>query len=292
MLTSTMIVGLVLGGGYALAALGLSLQYGIARMMNLAYGEMIILGAFLTMLMVTVLHLDPLLALLVLPILGYLAGWLLHWLMLGPLARRAGGDRGRLEIESILVTFGIMFILQGTMVWMFGTGISGYSYMETPIDLLGTKIATGKVLALGLAMLIGIAVYVLMRFTRFGTSMRAVGSSAQFAPFVGIDLDRYSRIAFGFGTALATATGVIVSMYQPFIATDGVTFTLKALIVVIMGGVGNLLGALVAGLMLGLIEAGVSAAIDPGLTLAASFLLFIVILLWRPQGLFGSGKRT
>lgn len=291
MVISTIVLGLVLGGSYALAALGLSLQYGVSRLMNLAFGEIIVLGAFCAMVMVTTAGIDPLLALIVLPPAGYLFGALLYQFVLQPVVRRAAGDQQQLEIDSILMTFGIMFMLQGAMVWIFGTGLSGYSYMQTPVSILGTTIAVGKLLALVLAVLIGGAVFGVMHFTRFGANMRAVGSSPRFAPFVGIDLNRYSRIAFAAGSAIAVTAGVLLSMQQPFTTTDGVNFTMKALIVVIMGGVGNLMGALVAGLALGLIESIVSVTLDPALTLASSFLLFIIVLLWRPQGIFSAAPR-
>ena len=118
--------------------------------------------------------------------------------------------------------------------------------------------------------------------------MRAVALTPGSAPLVGIDVNRVARQGFAIGSALAATAGASISMYQTFSATGGVVFTMKALVIVIMGGVGNVPGALAAGLALGLLETFVATAIDPGLTLAATFAIFLLVLLWRPQGLFGA----
>lgn len=285
MLITTLVVGLVLGGTFALMALGLTIQYGVARIMNLAYGELVIGGAFLTYLAVSSAGLNPFLAFLIVVPLGYLASYLIYTVIMRPLEKRSRGS-GRLEVDSILVSFGLMFLLQGVYVSSFGSGFTGYNWLEIPIDILGTKISAGRLVGALLAVAIGGALYLAMRKTRWGMAMRAVASRPGFAPLVGIDNQRQARAAFALGGALAAAGGVVLSMYQPFTPTDGVFLTMKALVVVIMGGVGNLAGAIAAGLILGLVEAGVSAAVDPGLTLAATYAIFLAVLLWRPNGLF------
>jgi branched-chain amino acid transport system permease protein len=285
MILSTLVVGLVLGGTYALVALGLTIQYGVARIMNLAYGEFVIAGSFFTFFLVSNAGLDPLLGLLLVVPLGYLASYLLYDLVMRPLVARAGGGP-RLEVDSILVTFGIMFVVQGLLVLGFGSGFTGYSYLQAPVNILGANIAAGRVIGFVLAVVVGIGLYVVMRRTRWGMNMRAVATRPAFAPLVGIDTRRQARMAFATGGALAATGGVILSLYQTFTAVDGVALTMKALVIVIMGGVGNLAGALAAGLMIGLVEAGVSVAFDPGLTLAATYAIFLGVLLWRPSGLF------
>ena len=119
MLSSTLILGLVLGGSYALVAVGMTLQYGIARIMNLAYGEFIILAAFMAFLAFTSLGLNPLIALVIIPVFAFLVGVALFQIMMRPLVVRSGGG-GRLEVDSILATFGLLFVLQGAMLWAFG----------------------------------------------------------------------------------------------------------------------------------------------------------------------------
>lgn len=287
MLLSTIVVGLVLGGTYALLALGLTIQYGVARIMNLAYGEIVIAGAFFTMLVVTAANLSPLVGLVVVIPLGFGLSYALYAVVLQPLAARAK-SQSQLEVDSILVTFGLLFLAQGIFQLSFGGSFQGYGWLQSPVNILGASVAGGRIIGLVFSFIIGGALFLAMIKTRWGVNMRAVASRPQFAALVGINSSKESRMAFATGGALAAAGGAILSMYQPFTASDGGFITMKALVIVIMGGVGNLGGALLAGLIIGLVEAGVSVAIDPGLTLAATYLIFLVVLLWRPNGLFSN----
>jgi|SRR5690606_35675955 len=282
-----LIGGLVLGGTYALVSMGLTLQYGVARIMNLAYGECVVLACFAAFLLHTRLGIDPIVSLAIVVPGGFAAGWVLYGLMMRPLVRRAAGA-GQLEVDSILATFGLLFVLQGAMLLAFGSNYTGYSYLDVGIPLFGARIAANRLLAFGLAIGLGGVFYLLLTRTRRGTALRAVAAAPGSAPLVGIDVDRAARSAFALGAAMAAAGGVLLSMIQTFTAAAGMVITMKALIVVILGGVGNLLGALVAGLLLGVVEVLVATFVDPGLTLAATFTVFLVALLWRPAGLFGA----
>jgi len=290
MLVTTIVSGLVLGGTYALIAMGLTLQYGIARIMNLAYGETIIAAAFLAYVLFGQWGINPVLGLLVAVPIGFVFGHLVYGLMLRPLVARAA-NRESLEIDSILATFGLLFVIQGVMLVVFGSNYTSYSYLNVGINVFGAVIAANRLLALGLAVVLGGGLYLLFTRTLWGTALRAVAVSPTAAPLVGIDVDRAARLAFAIGCGLSAAGGVVISTYQTFTATAGVVFTMKALVVVIMGGVGNILGALSAGLILGLVETFVATYLDPGLTLAATYLIFLSVLLWRPAGLFGRSSR-
>lgn len=285
MLLSTLVFGLMLGGTYALIALGLSLQYGIARIMNLAYGEVLIAAAFLTFVLFSSFGISPLWSLLIIVPLGYGISWVIYQVMMRPLVRRSGAT-GRLEVDSILATFGLLFVIQGIMLVAFGGNYQSYSYLTEGISIFGTTVAINRVLAFVLSVLIGGGLYLALTHSRWGLNLRAVALAPRSALLVGIDVNRIARSGFALGGALAVAGGVMISMSQTFSASYGVVFTMKALVVVIMGGVGNLLGALVAGLLLGLVETFVLVYIDPGLTLAATYTLFLGVLLWRPEGLF------
>ncbi|MCO5153098.1 branched-chain amino acid ABC transporter permease, partial [Shinella sp.] len=168
---------------------------------------------------------------------------------------------------------------------------TSYSYLNIGVSVFGATIAANRLIAFALAIVLGSGLYLLLTRTLWGTALRAVAVSPTSAPLVGIDVERAARTAFAIGGALAAAGGVVISMYQTFTATAGVVFTMKALIVIIMGGVGNILGALFSGLLLGLVETFVATYVDPGLTLAATYLIFLAILLWRPAGLFGRSAR-
>lgn len=290
MLFSAILTGLVLGGTYALVAMGLTLQYGVARIMNLAYGDIIIAASFGAFVLFTALGINPLLGMLIVIPAGFALSWVIYAVMLQPLARRSR-DRGRLEGDSILATFGLLFVIQGVALVIFGSGFMSYSFLAVPVDIFGTTIAANRLLAFVLAIVFGLGLWLVLTRTRFGTVIRAVAANPASAPLVGINVDSVARFAFAIGGALAAAGGVVVSMYLTFSATMGVIFTMKALIVVIMGGVGNLMGALAAGLILGLVETLVASFIDPGLTLAATYLIFLAVLVVRPQGLFGKAAR-
>jgi branched-chain amino acid transport system permease protein len=289
-MTNAVLTGLVLGGMYALIAMGLTLQYGVARIMNLSYGEFLIGAAFASYWLFTGWALNPLAGLaFVIPV-SFGISYLLYRVLLTPLVRRAR-TRDALEVDSILATFGMMFIVQGIMLTMFGGAYFSYSFLAVPVTIVGGVLALNRLIAFGLAVVVGLALYLTLTRTRIGTSIRAVAVDPIAAQLVAIDVTRTSALAFALGGALVASAGVLISMFLTFSATSGVVFTMKALIVVVMGGVGNLLGCLVAGLALGLSEALVATFIDPGLTLAVNFALFLGVLLVKPAGIFGRAQR-
>ena len=290
LLLDILLSGLVLGGMYALIAMGLTLQYGVARIMNLAYGEFLIAAAFLAFWLFTGLAISPFVALVFAAPLAFLANWAIYRWLLTPLVNRARSRR-QLEVDSILATFGLLFIVQGIALVLFGGQYYSYGYLSVPVSVLGTTVALNRLLALTFAALVGTSLYFALMRTRTGTAIRAVAIDPAAARLVAIDVHTTSAFAFALGGALVAAGGVLVSMFLTFNASMGVIFTMKALVIVIMGGVGNLLGTLAAGLLLGIVETAVSRLLDPGLTLAATYLIFLVVLLVRPTGMFGRPAR-
>ena len=284
------LAGAVLGGMYALIAMGLTLQYGVARIMNLSHGEGLIAAAFGGLWGFTAFAISPLIGLLVVIPVGFAINWLLYEIVLMPLVKRAK-NRAMLEVDSILATFGLLFVLQGGMLVLFGGQFNTMNYLSVPVNVLGQNVALNRLIALLFALIIGTALYLALTRTRYGTAIRAVAVDPVAAQLVAIDVRQASAFAFALGGALAAAGGVLIAMFTTFTATMGVVFTMKALIVVIMGGLGNIAGALVAGLMLGLAETAVARLVDPGLTIAVTYALFLIVLLWRPTGLFGRPAR-
>lgn len=278
--------GLTLGGMYALIAMGLTLQYGVARIMNLAYGEFLIASAFAAYWLFVTFSLNPLLGLLLIVPVAFGLNWLIYQVLLSPLVRRSE-NRATLEVNSILATFGLLFIVQGIVLVKFGGGYFSYSFLDSIVVVLGSPLAGDRLLAVGFGVAIGAALYLLLNYTRHGTAIRAVAVNPVAAQLVAIDVRAAAALAFAVGGGLVAASGTLVSMFLTFNAAMGVAFTMKALIVVIMGGVANLLGCLIAGLLLGLAESFVATYVDPGLTLAVTFALFLLILIWHPNGLFG-----
>jgi branched-chain amino acid transport system permease protein len=289
-LIDALIFGLTLGGTYALVALGLNLQYGVARILNLAYGEMLIAAALGSLLLFTRAGISPILALLIVVPVAAVLGAVFYRGAFLPLVRRAR-SREALEGDSILSTFGLLFVIQGLMLALFGGNYLSYSYLSVPIEIFGTTVAANRVLALVVAISLGTGLFLILTRTRIGTALRAVAVDPGSAPLVGIDVTRIATLAFALGTALVAVAGVLISMFSTFSATMGVLFTMKALIVVIMGGVGNFVGCVLAALLLGVTESFVSSYVDPGLTLASNYAIFLLVLVFRPKGLFGRAGR-
>lgn len=285
-LIDALLNGLTLGGVYALIAMGLTLQYGVARIMNLAYGQMLIAAAFAAYGLFTAFALSPLLGLLVIAPVAFGLNWLLYQVLLTPLVRRAKTSEA-LEVDSILATFGLLFVIEGIVLVIFGGNYYNYDYLGQVVTLLGSPLKVNRLLALGFAVVIGIGLYLVLHHTRRGTTLRAVAVSPVSAQLVAINVRQVAAFAFALGGALVAASGTLVSMFFTINASMGVVFTMKALIVVIMGGVGNLMGCLVAGLLLGLTESLVATFVAPGLTLAVTFGLFLLVLIIRPTGMFG-----
>jgi branched-chain amino acid transport system permease protein len=233
---------------------------------------------------------SPLIGLLVAMPLGFAINWLVYQIVLTPLVRRAK-NRGMLEVDSILATFGLLFVLQGLMLVLFGGQFNTMNYLSIAVNVLGSNVALNRLIALAFAVIIGTALYLALTRTRYGTALRAVAVDPVAAQLVAIDVRKASAFAFALGGSLAAAGGVLIAMFTTFTATMGVVFTMKALIVVIMGGLGNIAGALLAGMMLGLAETAVARLVDPGLTIAVTYALFLAVLLWRPTGLFGRPAR-
>ncbi len=277
--------GILLGGMYGLIALGLNLQYGVARILNLSYGEFFIGGAFTAFFTIVLWKLDPALSLFVSMPIAFVINWLIYQYMMIPLIHRAS-DQDALDADVVLVTFGLLFVFQGLALVNWSGDLRGYSYLSSPVHLGGATVALNRVLAFLGACAIALLLFLILRYTRFGAALRAITIDPVAAALVGIDVRRYSAIAFAAGGALAAASGMLVSTFISFSATTGVEYTLKALIVVIMAGVGRVTGTLAAGLLLGIVESMGGYLIDPALTIAINFGLFMLILLVRPTGLF------
>ena len=280
-----LITGLLLGGTYALIAFGLNLQYGVARIMNLANGEMLVLGALSAFWMFTAHAISPLLTMVIVAPLSFVGNWLIYQFLLVPLVKRSK-SQGHLEVDSILATFGMSFVLVGIMLAFHGEYYT-YSFLAVSFEIFDETFALNRIVAFCFALLIGILLYLWLFKTRTGMAMRALTVSTESAGLVGINVRKMSALAFALGGAVTTVGGTLISTFMVLDGSVGVMFTMKALIIIIMGGVGDLRGAIVAALILGLVETFVARMIDPGLTLVSAYAIFILVLLFRPQGLFG-----
>ena len=279
--------GVILGGLYGLVAFGFNLQFGVARIVNLAYGEFLMAAAFAAFWMYTLFSINPIAGMLLSAPATFGANWLIYRVLMTPLVRRAR-TREQLEGESILATFGLLFVLRGAATLSFTANNRFYDYLGAPLQIFGFTFAANRVLAFAMACIFALAGWTALNRTRFGAALRALAIDPVGAELVGIDVRRLSGLAFASGGALVAAAGTLVSTFLTFNPSIGIEFTMKALVVVIMGGVGKMGGSLAAGVLLGVAEALCSYFVDSGLTLAVAYALFLIVLVVRPRGLFGT----
>jgi branched-chain amino acid transport system permease protein len=286
-LIEVIVGGVILGGLYALVAIGFNLQYGVARIVDLAYGEFLMSGAFAAFWLFTLAQINPLASMLFSVPVTFGANWLIYRVLMQPLVRRAR-TREQLEGETILATFGLLFVLRGTALLSFSANNRSYDYMGEPLHVLGFTFAANRVLAFCVACAVGLAIFLVLSRTRFGKALRALAIDPTGASLVGVDVPAMSAVAFASGGAIVAIAGTLASTFLTFNPSVGIDFTMKALVVTTMGGIGNMVGSLVAGLLLGVAESLCSYLLDSGLTLAVAYALFLVVLLVRPRGLLGT----
>ncbi len=277
--------GLITGGVYALVALGLNLQYGLMRILNIAHGEFLMLGAFLTWWAQTSLGISPHLMLPVSFALLLALGLAIHRLTFRRLARTSG-DLDVFEARGLMVSFGLMFLVQNLAQWLWGGELRGYDWLAEPVAIGGARFAANKLLLLALALLISAALIVVLRTTLLGKGVRALMQSPTGAQLVGIDTTRLHPLMFGVGLGLSGVAGCLLSTAYTISPAMGEPYTVTALIVITLGGFGSMAGALVGGLGLGVIEAIGMHFTNPSLKTLLSYGIFIAVLLWRPNGLF------
>ena len=277
--------GLITGGVYALVALGLNLQYGLMRILNIAHGEFLMLGAFLTWAAQTSLGISPLVILPVSFALLMALGLAIHRLTFRRLARTSG-DLDVFEARGLMVSFGLMFLVQNLAQWLWGGELRGYDWLAEAVAIGDARFAANKLLLLALALLISAALIVVLRTTLLGKGVRALMQSPTGAQLVGIDTTRLHPLMFGVGLGLSGVAGCLLSTAYTISPAMGEPYTVTALIVITLGGFGSMAGALVGGLGLGVIEAIGMHFTNPSLKTLLSYGIFIAVLLWRPNGLF------
>ena len=277
--------GLITGGVYALVALGLNLQYGLMRILNIAHGEFLMVGAFITWTAQSALGLSPLLMVPVSFALLMLLGLAVHRLVFRRLTRTSP-TLDIFEARGLMVSFGLMFLVQNFAQLIWGGDLRGYDYLADPVKLGGAQFAANKLLLLALALTISGGLIVFLRNTLYGKGVRALMQSPTGAQLVGIDTERLHPLMFGIGLGLSGVAGCLLSMTYTISPSMGEPYTVTALIVITLGGFGSMGGALVGGLALGVIEAVGMHFTNPLLKSLLSYGIFIAVLLWRPNGLF------
>ena len=279
------IAGLLMGGIYSLIAVGFSLQYGVARVLNIAHGEFIMIGAFLTWLLYTVFGINPLVSLVICGPVVFIIGYLLYRTIYTRL-RTISPSLGAFEGSSMLASFGLLFIIQNVAILTWGTDIKSYSYFAFPVNIWGAKFAANRLLTLVIAVVIGLVFYLFLARTRIGKAIRAAAQDPVTAGFMGVNINQVLALCYGLGALMAGFAGLLLSMSYPLTPTMGLEYTVIAMIVVVLGGLGSIPGSFIGGLLLGLVGS-IVISIEPGLSLPAYYVLFMVLLLVKPKGMLG-----
>jgi branched-chain amino acid transport system permease protein len=277
--------GLLLGGIYGLIAMGLSLQYGVARVLNIAHGEFIMIGAFGTWALYTGFGINPFLCLIIIGPIIFIVGYFLHRTLFHQLSARAP-NQGAYEASSMLATFGLLFIIQNIALMAWGATPRAYSYLNEGVSIGGAIFPINKLVILGFAVAIGIGFYIFLIRTRIGKAIRSAAQDPQTASLMGVNINRVLAICFALGAVMAAIAGVLISMRVPLSPTMGLNYTFIAIIVIVLGGLGSIPGSFIGGVMLGIIGEVVTH-FEPSLTVAAYYFIFMLLLLVRPKGIFG-----
>jgi branched-chain amino acid transport system permease protein len=277
--------GLITGGIYALVALGLNLQYGLMRILNIAHGEFLMVGAFLAWMAQESLGWSPLLMVPLVFVLLAAAGLGIHRVVFRRLASTSP-NVDVFEARGLIVSFGLLFIVQNLAQLAWGGDLRGYDYLTQPVAIGGARFAANKLVLLALSLAFSIALIVLLRTTLLGKGVRALMQSPTGAQLVGIDTQRLHPLMFGVGLGLSGVAGCLLSMAYAISPSIGEPYTVTALIVITLGGFGSMGGALAGGLLLGVVEAIGMHFTSPSLKSLLSYGVFIAVLLWRPNGLF------
>lgn len=277
-----LIDGLFLGGLYASIALGLTLVFGVLKMVNLAQGEFIIGSAYLSYVVVTHVNLDPLLSLIIVMPVMFVIGYIIQRVLLNPLMKGGG--------ETLLVaTFGLMLIAQTVFALFFKNNTLALNapYTLTGITIFGDTVRTVYVIALVASVLMVVVTYLALTRLRFGKAVRAAAEDPIAAASVGIDVPLIYGVTFGLAAALSAVGGNIIGLAYGFAPTTGSEWLLRSFTVVVLGGMGSLWGVLLGGILVGIIEEVGASLIGAQYRDLIVFGFLVLILIIRPEGLFG-----
>ncbi|MGI5461179.1 branched-chain amino acid ABC transporter permease [Streptomyces sp. CA-249302] len=285
-LLQTIVLGLLLGGVYALAASGLSLIFGVMRVVNIAHGAFLILSAFLTYWLWDAFGLDPLLGIVVATPMMFGLGWLTYRLLVSPV-------RSAPMASTVLLSFGIALVLEGVMGEVWGNNSSAIrpSYADESFAMGGIFFPKAQVHGGLIAVIVLILLWSVLTKTWLGRAIRAAATNPSSAELVGVKVASVAALVFGIGIAAAGAAGSITGVLYPFIPGSHYQWIARLLAIVVFGGLGSINGAVLGGLLFGVAETMVSAYGSPAWSTAVPYAIVFAVLLIRPQGLLGTRLR-
>jgi branched-chain amino acid transport system permease protein len=274
--------GLLLGGLFALTALGLSLVLGVMRLVNLVHGEMVVLGAYLATVLLNTAGLDPLLSLPLVALLTAGLAWPVQRLLLQPLARHG-------EEAPLLTTFALSVIAQNLLILVFtgNTRSIDRPYTRSSLDIGPVTVPVSYLLAFVVSAVVFLAVHLLVTRTGFGRRLRAGSEDPVAAAVLGVRVGRLHAATYALSGAIAGLGGALVGMAFSFTPTAGTQYLLTGFAVVVLGGLGSVAGTAVGGLLIGVAQAWGALIFGDGYRLFVGLVVFLVLLAIRPQGLFG-----
>ncbi|MDR2825565.1 MAG: branched-chain amino acid ABC transporter permease [Deltaproteobacteria bacterium] len=284
--------GLAVGGIYALIALGYTMVYGVLKLINFAHGDLFTLGAYLGMTFLVSFALSgqvgpaPAVIIMVLMVMGCVAlsGYLLERVAYRPL-------RNTPRLTAVVSALGASIFLQNAIMLFYGPNYEVYPddlRVSASVNLLGLDIPVMRIIMFAASVFLMVILYLFTQKTKTGTAIRAVATDQAAARLMGIDVNRIISLVFMIGPALGGAAGVLLGLYYGQIRYDmGTMYGLKAFIAAIIGGIGNIPGAMLGGILLGVLEAMGAAYIAPAWKDALAFLILIIILIFRPTGILG-----
>jgi branched-chain amino acid transport system permease protein len=270
-----------------LIAVGLNLIYGTMRLLNVAHGDIVMIGAYAAFWLFTLAGLNPFIAIVLVPLAVAATGALFYHGLFRRILR-AGRPDDRIEANSLLVFFGISIALENLASIAFTGNTRAYQFLDQLVHIGDASIVANRLVALIVAGVACAGVLVFFRFSTLGLAVRAIIQNRDASQIVGVDVERIRLLTFCLGFGLAGLCGVLVSLYSQIWPFMGFSYTVSGFVIIILGGLGNVLGSVVGGLLLGVLETLGVAAIGANYRSILIYGVFIAILLWRPQGLFGA----
>jgi branched-chain amino acid transport system permease protein len=289
-LAQNVVFGVFVGGNYGIAAVGLSLVFGVLKVLNVAHGELLMLGGYISFFLFALVGVDPFLSVLITAPALLLIGFGLHRGLFAAVERLDEEDRIK---NSLLISFGLGLILQNVAQLAFTADERSVntSYAGGSAVIFGLVFPYTRLLTLGLACLAIVVLDQVLRRTYMGKAIRATSEDWRAAALAGVNIRRTYLITFGIGAAMAGVAGSLVSVGSSIAPTLGAAWTLKALVVIVLAGMGSIFGAFAAGILLGAAEAVSTFLFGSTYREVVGLVLFLVVLLVRPQGLFGRGMK-
>jgi branched-chain amino acid transport system permease protein len=279
---TALVSGVLLGGLYAITALGLSLVFGVMRLINLVHGELVVLGAYLALQLTEHAGMDTLVTIVIVAPLLFVIAAPIYRLLLEPIVNKG-------PEPALLTTFGLSIIGQNLYILIFSGDTQALpgSYTSSSLDIFGLGIPTMYAISFAIALVLCGAVHLLLQRTGLGREIRAASEDAQAAEALGVDVRRVHTFVYALAAACAGVGGVLVGATFDFTPTTGITYLLTGFVIVVLGGLGSVKGTLYGAILLGVVESVGAAVFGDGYRDFIGFVLFLIVLSVRPQGLFG-----